>query len=80
MSFYSPAVCETSSQPKALALAEDSTLFVAEVNGVDAIRSNQKLFELKTKYGPNSVAVSKSLVAVGGDVCSHTLVPISNIS
>jgi hypothetical protein len=30
--------------------------------------SNQKVFELKTPFGPSSVAASKSLVAVGGEV------------
>jgi len=57
----------TASQPKSIAVGPDSTLFVAEINGVEAVRSNQKVFELNPKFRPNSVAVSGPTVAVGGD-------------
>ncbi|OBZ67657.1 putative WD repeat-containing protein C9G1.05 [Grifola frondosa] len=66
---FVPAVCPTSSQPKALAVAGDSTVFIAELNGVEAIRSNQKVFELQAKFTPSAVAAAGSFVAVGGEVC-----------
>ena len=46
----------------------DSTVFVAEINSVEAIRSNQRVFELQTKFTPSSVAAFGSVVAVGGEV------------
>lgn len=42
-------------------------MFVAESNVLEAIRSNQKLYELKPKYTPTVVAACGSIVAVGGD-------------
>jgi len=62
-----PASCATTSQPKSISVAEDGTVFVAEINGVEAIRDNQKVFELKTSYTPSAVAASRSfnIVAIG---------------
>jgi WD repeat-containing protein 1 (actin-interacting protein 1) len=62
------AFISTSSQPKSVAVADDSAVFIPEVSSVEVIKSNQKIYELKTSFGPSSVAASKSLVAVGGDV------------
>lgn len=64
---FVPAQCPTSSQPKAVAVASDSTVFVAETDVVEAIRSNQKVFELKPKFAPSVVAAIGSTVAVGGE-------------
>lgn len=61
----------TSSQPKSVAVTDDATIFVAETSTVEAIRSNQKVFELSTKYAPSVVAAVKSTVAIGGEVCFY---------
>ncbi|KAJ3475494.1 hypothetical protein NLI96_g11802 [Meripilus lineatus] len=61
------ASCPTASQPKSIAVAKDQTVFVAEANAVEAIRSNQKVHELKPSFSPSSVAASGSIVAVGGE-------------
>lgn len=58
----------TASQPKSVAVAEDTSVFVAEMNNVEVMRSNQKVFEIAPKYSPSAIAVSGSLVAVGGEV------------
>lgn len=42
-------------------------MFVVSSEAVEAIRSNQKLHELKPKYTATSVAASGSTVAVGGE-------------
>lgn len=63
----SQASCPTSGQPKSLAIAADSTVFVAEADKVEAIRSNQKLYELTPKYNATLVAASGSTVAVGAE-------------
>ena len=42
-------------------------MFVAEPDVLEAIRSNQKVHELKPKYTPTSVAATGSVVAVGGE-------------
>ena len=60
---------ETASQPRSIAAAPDGTVFIAEVDGIEAIRSNQRVFELKPKFTPSAVAVSGTTVAVGGEVC-----------
>ncbi|KAI0687680.1 WD40 repeat-like protein [Cytidiella melzeri] len=54
-------------QPRSLAIAGDSTVFLAESDRVEAIRSNQKVHELKPKYAPTTVAASGSVVAIGGE-------------
>lgn len=43
-------------------------MFVAEVESVEAVRSNQKVFDLPLKYSPSAIAASGSQVAVGGEV------------
>ncbi|EPQ52202.1 WD40 repeat-like protein [Gloeophyllum trabeum ATCC 11539] len=64
---FTPAALSLSSQPKAVAAAADGTVFVAEVNSVEAIRSNQKVSEISTKFVPSTVAAHNTLVAVGGE-------------
>jgi len=56
------------SQPKTLAIAGDDTLFVVEINVIEAIRSNQRVFELKPKYIPSAIAATRDIVAVGSEV------------
>ncbi|KAK0458981.1 WD40 repeat-like protein [Desarmillaria tabescens] len=64
---FTPTSLSTASQPKGIAVAEDSSVFVAEVNTVEVIRSNQKVFEITPKSAPTAVAASGNLVAVGGE-------------
>ncbi|KAF9053801.1 WD40 repeat-like protein [Hymenopellis radicata] len=64
---FTAASVATASQPKSLAVAEDSSVFVAEMNNVEVIRSNQKVFDITPKFAPSAVAVTGSLVAVGGE-------------
>ena len=59
---------KTASQPKSVAVGEDGTVFVAEINHLEAMRDNQKVFDLKVSYAPNSVAAVQRLVAFGGEV------------
>lgn len=66
--FYRPASLSTASQPKSIAVGREGTVFVAEISGVEAIRDNQKISELKSSYAPSAVATSKSFVAIG-EVC-----------
>lgn len=42
-------------------------MFLAEINGVEVVRDNQKTFEL-TSCTSNTIDVHDSLVAVGGEV------------
>ncbi|KAF7980578.1 hypothetical protein HWV62_37755 [Athelia sp. TMB] len=62
---YTAANISTASQPKSIAISPDATIFVAEINGIEAIRDNQKISELKTSYEPSAVAAISSFVAVG---------------
>ncbi|PBK89805.1 WD40 repeat-like protein [Armillaria gallica] len=62
-----PASLSTASQPKGIAVVEDSSVFVAEVNTVEVIRSNQKVFEITPRSAPTTVAATGKLVAVGGE-------------
>lgn len=48
-------------------------MFVAEVNTVEAFRSNQQLFQQTPKSGPTAIAASGSTVAIGGEVCHASL-------
>ncbi|KAK7044799.1 WD40 repeat-like protein [Favolaschia claudopus] len=64
---FSTASISTTAQPKAIATAADGTVFVVEVNGIEAIRNNQKVAHLATKYAPSAVGTSGTLVAVGGE-------------
>ncbi|KAI0084155.1 WD40-repeat-containing domain protein [Irpex rosettiformis] len=66
-SSFVPATYSTEGQPKSLAIASDSTIFIAEPDRVEAIRSNQKVYELKTKYVPTAVGASGLIVAIGGE-------------
>ncbi|KAI0792397.1 quinon protein alcohol dehydrogenase-like superfamily [Abortiporus biennis] len=64
------ASCPTSSQPNSIAVSSDDTVFLTEANGsIEAIKSNQKLFESKLKFNPTSVAAAptSNIVAVGGE-------------
>ncbi|KAJ3552698.1 hypothetical protein NM688_g4017 [Phlebia brevispora] len=63
VSSFVQASFSTASQPRSIAIAADSTVFVAEINGVEAIRSNQRVFELQPKFTPSAVAASGSVVA-----------------
>ncbi len=72
---HRPASLSTASQPKGIAVAEDSSVFVAEVNIVELIRSNQKVFEITPKSAPTAVAATGKLVAVGGEVSLLAVVP-----
>ena len=67
--FHRPASFSTAAQPKGVAVGGDSTVFVAEVDSVEAVRSNQKVFALPLKYTPSAIAAGGSVVAVGGEVC-----------
>lgn len=67
---FSAASISTAAQPKAIAVAADGTVFVVEAGGVEAIRNNQKVAHLPTKYVPSAVGTTAALVAVGGEVGS----------
>jgi len=43
-------------------------VFLAEINGLEVVRDNQKTFELSTSFTPSAIDVHGSLVAVGGEV------------
>ncbi|KAL1742536.1 WD40-repeat-containing domain protein [Schizophyllum fasciatum] len=64
---YAPAATATRAQPRGVAAAGDGTVFVAEGDGVEAVRANQKVAEVKTTYAPSAVAAVGSVVAVGAD-------------
>ena len=51
-----------------LAITGDDTLFVVEINVIEAIRSNQQVFELKPKYSPSAIAAMRDIVAVSSEV------------
>ncbi|TFK67757.1 WD40 repeat-like protein [Pluteus cervinus] len=65
---FVPAFTKTAAQPRSIGVAGDSTVFIAEVNGVEAFRSNQKILS-HTLPGttPTAIAASKSVVAIGGE-------------
>lgn len=58
----------TSSQPKNIALAGDSTAFVVEIGSIEGFRDNQRVFDQKPSFTPSAIAASGSVVAVGGEV------------
>ncbi|CAL1699521.1 unnamed protein product [Somion occarium] len=65
---FVPAVYSTTSQPRSLAASSDNTLFIAETSSIEAVRSNQKVFELSSSgFTPSSIAAAGSVVAVGGE-------------
>jgi hypothetical protein len=43
-------------------------VFLAEINGLEVVRDNQKTFELSTSFTPSAIDVHDSLVVVGGEV------------
>ena len=56
----------TGSQPKALAVTSDSTVFVVGVETVEAVRNNQKVAELRPGgASASAIAAVGSLVAIG---------------
>ena len=66
--FPRPASLSTKSQPKSIAVGEDGSVFLAEINGLEVVRDNQKTFELSTSFTPSAIDAHGSLVAVGGEV------------
>ena len=40
---------------------------MAEINGLEVVRDNQKVFELSTSFTPSAIDAHGSLVAVGGE-------------
>jgi len=64
---FTPASLSTKSQPKSIAVGGDGSVFLAEINGLEVVRDNQKTFELSTSFGPSTIDVHGSLVAVGGE-------------
>ncbi|KIJ98804.1 hypothetical protein K443DRAFT_133309 [Laccaria amethystina LaAM-08-1] len=64
---YLPASVGTAAQPKSIAVAADGTVFVSEIEHIEAFRSNQKVFDQKPKVTPSSIAASGSTVAIGGE-------------
>ncbi|PPQ78614.1 hypothetical protein CVT25_010578 [Psilocybe cyanescens] len=66
-SSFVPASASTGAQPKSIAVAGDSTVFIAEIGKVEAFRSNQKVFEQKTSFEPSATAAFGTLVAIGGE-------------
>ena len=72
---HRPASASTASQPKSVAVAKDSTVFIAEIGKIEAFRSNQKVFEQKPSFEPSAVAASGSLVAIGGEVRTISCLP-----
>lgn len=66
-STYTPASISSLSQPKSVAVTSDETVFVAGVTSVEAIRNNQRVFELKPPYAPSVVGAGGVVVAVGGE-------------
>ena len=62
---YRPASSRTASQPKSIAVTGDLTVFISEIDTVEAFRSNQKVFELKPKYQLGTIAAHGSVVVIG---------------
>ncbi|OAX35074.1 WD40 repeat-like protein [Rhizopogon vinicolor AM-OR11-026] len=66
-SAYTPASTPLLSQPKSVAVTSDETFFVAGISSVEAIRNNQRVFELKPSFAPSAVGAGGNVVAVGGE-------------
>ncbi|KAG5219855.1 WD40 repeat protein [Salix suchowensis] len=64
---FTDASATLNSQPRSVAVSSDSTVFVTEINSIEAFRSNQKIDTHQPKYSPHAVAASGDLVAIGGD-------------
>ena len=58
------------SQPKSIAVAGDGTVFIAEINCVEAFRNNQRVLEHKPSFMTSALAIFEGVVALGGEV--HT--------
>lgn len=58
----------TTAQPKSIAVAGDLTVFIAEIGTVEMFCSNQKVFDLKPKYAPSTIAACDVIVAIGTEV------------
>lgn len=54
-------------------------MFLVEPDRVEAVRSNQKVHELKTKYVPTAVGASGSVVAIGGEVSTFTCCAVNSL-
>lgn len=68
LTFSRPASLSTKSQPRSIAVGGDGSVFLAEINGLEVVRDNQKSFELSTSFTPSAIDAHGSLVAVGGEV------------
>ncbi|KAI6019903.1 WD40-repeat-containing domain protein [Pisolithus orientalis] len=64
---FTQTLFSTSSQPKALTVTMDGTLFVVGVDRVEAVRSNQRVFELKPTYIPSAIGAAGNTVAIGAE-------------
>ena len=77
-----PASLSTKSQPKSVAVGGDGSVFLAEINGLEVVRDNQKTFELSTSFTPSAIDAYGSMVAVGGEVgyLYHSCAPLATDS
>ncbi|KAF5379228.1 hypothetical protein D9615_005866 [Tricholomella constricta] len=57
----------TTSQPRSVAVAGDGTVFISEINTIEAFRSNQRILTQTPTFVPSAIAASKVVVAVGGE-------------
>lgn len=65
---WRPASAPTSAQPKSIAVAGDATVFVVEIDTIEAFRSNQKVFQQNPSYQPTAVGAKDDLIVIGGEV------------
>ena len=73
MSRLSPGTFSTAA--RAVAVGGDPTVFVVEVDKIEAVRSNQRVFNLAPKYTPSATWLSEainSMYAYYANVC-HAL-------
>ena len=61
MSCLSPGTFSTPAQPRAVAVGGDSTVFVVEVDNIEAVRSSQRVFNLAPKYTPSATELQEAL-------------------
>ena len=74
-----PASVPTASQPKSLAIAGDSTVFVMEINTIEAFRSNQRVFQQTPKFTSSAIAASGSTIAIGDEVCNGSFSVVARL-
>ncbi|KAG5729088.1 hypothetical protein E4T56_gene3126 [Termitomyces sp. T112] len=55
------------SQPKSVAVAGDGTVFIVEINSVEAFQSNQRVLEHKPRFVTSALAAYEGVVALGGE-------------